>query len=165
MKCPSVLLSVISIVALALTAQGADAVYEDVSLEQGHTMWQDGVYTLDVRTPSEYAAGHLPSAHNIPVSELEARLGEISINPATDILVYCLAGGRSAQASGILAGKSYTAVHNMLGGYDAWAAAGYESEGAGCGSTSKGAPPSKAGDAGLLGGVLGVLAMFSRKKK
>lgn len=49
---------------------------------------RDGlVAVLDVRPPEEYAAGHLPGALNIPLSELEKRIAEL--NPKQDIVAYC----------------------------------------------------------------------------
>lgn len=45
------------------------------------------VTVLDVRPPEEYAAGHLPGALNIPLAELEARLGELA--PDREVIAYC----------------------------------------------------------------------------
>jgi len=111
---------------LGLWAPKDAPAYEDVSVETGHQMWQDGLFVLDVRTTAEVAAGHLPGAYNIDVNELADRLGELAGRESDDILVYCLRGGRSAQAAGILADNGFTGVHNMLGGYEAWVAAGYD---------------------------------------
>ena len=49
---------------------------------------QDGLVTvLDVRPPEEYAAGHVPGAVNVPLSELEHYLKEL--NPEQEIVAYC----------------------------------------------------------------------------
>ncbi len=69
-------------------------------------------YTLvDVRTPEEYAFGHIPTAINIPVSEIGSR------PPTTDtsalIIVYCRSGSRSATAQRTLQGMGYTNVVNF----------------------------------------------------
>lgn len=68
---------------------------------------------VDVRTPEEYASGYIPTAINIPLSEI----GE---NPPTDdrdalIILYCRSGNRSGQAESILEGLGYTNVHNFGG--------------------------------------------------
>jgi rhodanese-related sulfurtransferase len=74
----------------------------------------DTEYTLvDVRTPEEYADGYIPTAVNIPLSE-------IGDNPPTDerdalIVLYCRSGNRSGQAEKILEGLGYTNVHNFGG--------------------------------------------------
>ena len=78
---------------------------------------------LDVRTQSEYESGHIRNAKNIPVTELEGRLGEIS--NADEILVYCKSGGRSATASQILTDNGFPHVYNMLEGITGWIDAGY----------------------------------------
>ena len=68
---------------------------------------------VDVRTPEEYAEGYIPTAVNIPLSEI----GE---NPPTEdrdalIILYCRSGNRSGQAQRILEGLGYTNVHNFGG--------------------------------------------------
>jgi metal-sulfur cluster biosynthetic enzyme len=72
-----------------------------------------------VRTPAEFASGHIPNAHLIPLDELEDRLGEL---PAKDtvLLVHCAAGGRSASACETLGQRGYTGLLNLVGGMHAW---------------------------------------------
>ena len=65
-------------------------------------------FLVDVRTPEEYAAGHIPTAINLPVAEIGDR-------PPTDdksalIVVYCRSGARSAKSKAILEGQGYTGV-------------------------------------------------------
>jgi rhodanese-related sulfurtransferase len=78
---------------------------------------------LDVRTPQEFAGGHLANAVNIPVEELEARLSEIPMGQP--VVVYCRSGNRSADAASILNRAGYTQVLD-LGGIIDWQAAGYQ---------------------------------------
>jgi rhodanese-related sulfurtransferase len=77
---------------------------------------------IDVRTPAEYAAGHLANAKLIPVQELEGRVGEI--DKTKPILLYCRSGHRSGNALKILLGKGYAQAKHMEGGINAWQAAG-----------------------------------------
>lgn len=56
---------------------------------------------LDVRSPQEFNANHIPGAVNIPLQEVRLRLDEID-GMAKPIVVYCLSGGRSAAAVGLL---------------------------------------------------------------
>ena len=58
---------------------------------------------LDVRTPAEYAQGHLDDAVNIPVDELEARLGEIPAD--RPVLIHCRTGIRAERAYKLLREK------------------------------------------------------------
>ncbi len=69
---------------------------------------------LDVRTPKEFAEGHLPGAVNIPVDDLRGRLGELSKD--RPILAYCQVGMRGYIATRILLQKGFN-VANLGGGY------------------------------------------------
>lgn len=79
---------------------------------------RDDVYVIDVRTPGEFHSGAIPGAINIPVDEIYE-----SPMPTTDtsakIVVYCLSGGRSAQAKRIIEEMGYTDVTNF-GGIGNW---------------------------------------------
>lgn len=68
-----------------------------------------GAFLLDVRTPEEFAAGHVPGAINIPVDQLEQRLGELGPTDAP-IVVYCHSGRRSARAARLLDKQGYRDV-------------------------------------------------------
>jgi hydroxyacylglutathione hydrolase len=79
---------------------------------------------LDVRTQSEWAAGHIPGALHIPLAELTARLDEIRDRAGEPIAVHCQGGSRSAVAASVLQGAGFRDVSNVEGGYAAWARAG-----------------------------------------
>lgn len=76
---------------------------------------------LDVRTPQEFASGHIPGAVNISLQTLQSRLSEIPRDQP--IVVYCRSGNRSVTASEILAQAGYTDLYD-LGGIIAWSAQG-----------------------------------------
>ncbi len=76
---------------------------------------KDGSVTrLDVRTPGEYARGHIEGFTNIPVDELRERLGEIV--PEKPVYVICQSGLRSYIAARILAGNGFD-CYNFSGGF------------------------------------------------
>ena len=77
---------------------------------------------LDVRTPEEYAEGHLEGAKLIPVSELEDKLNEIPKDKP--VVVYCRSGRRSATAADILVENGFSQVYDM-GGIIDWQEKGY----------------------------------------
>lgn len=77
---------------------------------------------IDVRTPQEFADGHIAGAINIPVEEIGGRLNEVPDDKP--VVLYCRSGNRSAQAANILVGAGYTGVYD-LGGIIDWTAAGY----------------------------------------
>lgn len=67
---------------------------------RARTLVQSGALLLDVRTPAEFASGHVEGALNIPVQALEQRMSEL---PKTkQIIVYCRSGRRSAAATALI---------------------------------------------------------------
>jgi rhodanese-related sulfurtransferase len=74
-------------------------------------------FLLDVRTPQEFAAGHVPDAVNIPVDDLRSRLGELPHDQ--EIAVYCQVGQRGYLATRILRQAGFAAV-NVSGGYKSY---------------------------------------------
>lgn len=72
---------------------------------------------IDVREPDEFAQGHVPGAVNIPLGQLPRRLQDVPSDEA--VYVICLSGGRSAQASALLAQQGRDAV-DVLGGMTQW---------------------------------------------
>ncbi len=98
---------------------------DDAKALLGHTR------ILDVREPAEITAGRLPGAINIPRGLLEFQIGN---HPAfadtqdTDILVYCLSGGRSALAAETLKKLGYSRVVSLAGGYKTWTELGLPTE-------------------------------------
>jgi len=74
----------------------------------------DKPFLLDVRTPAEYADGHVPGAANIPLDELRARLAELP--QGTPIVTYCQVGQRGYLATRILMQAEF-AASNLGGGY------------------------------------------------
>ncbi|MEV7502569.1 rhodanese-like domain-containing protein [Streptomyces sp. NPDC093018] len=81
---------------------------------------------IDVRTPGEYAGGHIPGALNIPLDQLDRALPEIrGAAERGEVLVVCASGARSENACRKLAGQGvHTAT--LVGGTGAWAAQGGE---------------------------------------
>ncbi|MFE1882741.1 rhodanese-like domain-containing protein [Streptomyces diastatochromogenes] len=83
---------------------------------------------IDVRTPGEYASGHLPGALNIPLDRIRRALPEIRhAAERGEVLVVCASGARSENACGLLAEQGIPAA-TLAGGTSAWAAAGHDLE-------------------------------------
>ncbi len=72
---------------------------------------QKGARLVDVRTPEEFAAGHIEGALNIPIADLDARKAELSKDD--EIVLYCRSGARSARGEKLLKEAGYMKVHNM----------------------------------------------------
>ncbi|MFD3825015.1 rhodanese-like domain-containing protein [Streptomyces sp. NPDC058625] len=81
---------------------------------------------IDVRTPGEYAGGHVPGALNIPLDQLDRALPDIrSAADRGEVLVVCASGARSENACRMLAENGvHTAT--LSGGTGAWAAEGHD---------------------------------------
>ncbi|MDF3298856.1 rhodanese-like domain-containing protein [Streptomyces tropicalis] len=80
---------------------------------------------IDVRTPGEFAEGHLPGALNIPLDRLRHALPEIRHAAGQgEVLLVCASGARSEGAARLLADAGVTAA-TLTGGTGAWAAAGH----------------------------------------
>ncbi|WP_319417396.1 rhodanese-like domain-containing protein [Marispirochaeta aestuarii] len=79
---------------------------------------QDSSYLLlDVRTPSEYSSGYIPTAQNLPLQILGENLPETSRDSL--IILYCRSGNRSSQAARLLQKEGYTNVVDF-GGINRW---------------------------------------------
>lgn len=77
---------------------------------------------IDVRTPEEFASGHIANATNIAVDTLNQHLSEIPKDQP--VVVYCQSGRRATVAAQLLNEAGYPQVYN-LGGITEWQAAGY----------------------------------------
>ena len=71
---------------------------------------EEGAFLVDVRTPEEFAAGHVKGSVNIPLNMISAQL--IKFKNKKNIIVFCLSGGRSSQAKSILEQHGFTNVIN-----------------------------------------------------
>lgn len=81
-----------------------------------------GAYLIDVREVSEYEAGHIPGAVNIPIRELTSNLGAIPLDGP--VFVYCASGYRAAMSTSALHMLGYTNVKAYGPSFKAWEAAG-----------------------------------------
>ena len=103
---------------------------EAVSRDDLLARLQDGMVTiLDVRPEDEFAVGHLPGALNIPLAELERRLGELPAD--REVIAYCRGPYcvLSFEAVAALRERGYR-VHRLEDGYPEWKAAGLPVEAA-----------------------------------
>lgn len=105
-------MSVVALALLGLLACSAD----EATVGRAHTMVEEGATLLDVRTPGEFAAGHLDGATNIPLGSLTSRMDEIPTGQA--VVVYCQSGIRSARAATELEGRGYEVLD--LGAMSSW---------------------------------------------
>ncbi|QEG33822.1 FAD-dependent oxidoreductase [Bythopirellula goksoeyrii] len=82
-----------------------------------HLMEASNHFLVDVRSPEEYANGHIPNAVNIPMEELRGRLSEIPYD--SRVVTYCQVGQRGYLACRVLVQKGFQ-VANLSGGYTSY---------------------------------------------
>jgi len=87
---------------------------------------------LDVRTPAEFRAGHIPGAINVPLAELQARIGELGGLRDGELVVHCENGPRAEYADRILRARGFTDPRPLVGHMNAWRADGRPITPAGC---------------------------------
>src|SRR5579862_3760821 len=78
----------------------------------------DPPQVIDVRTSTEVARGTIGGSRHIELATLPSRVAEL--DPAAPTVVFCLSGGRSAQACSWLAQRGFGNLYNLNGGIAAW---------------------------------------------
>lgn len=93
---------------------------ERIDVATAHEMWLLGDTVIDVRTPDEYALGHIAGALNVPIGTLPLAARALPPGP---VIATCSLGGRAGRAADLLdlTGRS---AFSIAGGFKAWQAAG-----------------------------------------
>ena len=111
-------LGVIIAIAVAGAAMYWFVMGNTIAPDKARALVDDGAHLVDVRTPAEFASGHIEGAVNIPVDQIGGRLDEIG-KPDETVVVYCRSGARSARAKRTLEQAGFADVHN-LGAMSRW---------------------------------------------
>lgn len=99
-----------------------DRAIPEVSVDQLASLITKGIVLFDVRTPEEYAEGHVPGARLLPLDQVGDRAQEVPDD--CEVYLICRSGGRSAKALGILEGFGRRGI-NVAGGTLGWIEAGH----------------------------------------
>ncbi len=94
------------------------------TLEATQLINRQDALVLDVREQAEFAQSHILNARWLPLSQLEARAGEIEKFKDKPLIVYCASGNRSSAAASALTKRGFSKVVNLAGGFVAWQQAG-----------------------------------------
>lgn len=100
-----------------------------ITLEQAKLLWHGGTaFFLDAREPADYAAGHIGTAHNLPVQAFARHFGELApmLTPESVLVLYCdgLECDLSHRLRASLRQLGYTNTHLLFNGWTAWRQAG-----------------------------------------
>jgi len=123
-----------------------------VDVEEVQKLLGEGVVYVDVRSPQEFIAGHVPDSLNIPVAIPDPNTMQMALNPdfvstmeeqfekGSPVIVACKMGGRSRHACALLEHAGFTALRDFSGGWSGrtdpygntvvpgWASSGLEVE-------------------------------------
>ncbi len=102
-------------------AKGQEPAYRQISMTEAQSLMETekNYVILDVRTPEEFAQGHIPGAINIANEQIGREKRPELPDENQLILVYCRSGNRSKQAAGKLAQAGYTNIIEF-GGIRDW---------------------------------------------
>lgn len=95
------------------------ATVKQVTIDELAEAVAQGAQLIDVRTPMEFAGGHVPGAVNQPLGKVDPS----TLDPARPVWLVCRSGARSNRAAHALAAQGFDA-RNVSGGTMAWKAAG-----------------------------------------
>ena len=107
----------------------SNAQYKSINVQEYHTEYfktKSDHVLVDVRTPGEFARGHLPGAVNIPLNEIGKRASEVPTGKP--VIVVCASGNRSKSGSATLVKAGYEDVYNLQGGTMQWMMQGHPLE-------------------------------------
>ena len=94
------------------------------TLEATQLINRQDALLLDVREQAEFAQSHILNARWLPLSQIEARAGDIGKFKDKPVIVYCATGNRSSAAATTLRKAGFSQVFNLSGGFGAWQQAG-----------------------------------------
>ncbi len=85
---------------------------------------KNGAQLIDVRTPEEFAKGHIEGARNIDWLGSDFMAQAAKLDKTKPVLLYCAAGGRSEEALEAMKMAGYSKAMDMSSGFNGWKKAG-----------------------------------------
>ncbi|MFC5044556.1 rhodanese-like domain-containing protein [Aquimarina hainanensis] len=117
---PTILLCLL-LVNCNTTPQKDTAVIKVISVEEMTSLLEaEKVQLIDVRTPREYASGHIEGAINIDVNDKDFEKKIQQIDKSKPVAVYCKRGRRSNKCATYMEKAGYTKVYDLKGGLTKW---------------------------------------------
>ena len=119
------LIAVLITSVFALTACGASGAVTTMNVSDFAKKISDkSVVLLDVRTPAEFASGHISGATNIDFESGNFENEIATLDKSKSYAVYCRSGNRSGQATALMAKAGFKSIFNLDGGIINWQNAG-----------------------------------------
>jgi len=108
-----------------ITQETPAQIIEDITPQEAFTLIQENqnkpdFIILDVRTPEEFADGHIENAANIDFHSETFRDELDNLDKNKTYLIYCRSGSRSGKALNIIAELNFEEVYNVSGGISTW---------------------------------------------
>ena len=94
------------------------------TLEATRLMNQGNALVMDVRDSAEFASGRIPKSKNVPLPELEKRMGEVNKFKEKPVIVTAGPGNREGRAMRALKAAGFSQIYALKGGVNAWREAG-----------------------------------------
>lgn len=126
MRTRRLLATVVASSALLLIGCGCSESSLNVAVAESQTVDVSQAILIDVRDVSEFEAGHLPNALNIPFNDGSLKTQLSSMDPDAAYVLYCRSGNRSGQAAAMMAEAGFDNVVDLGGLEDAVDATGLE---------------------------------------
>ncbi|MBI5798698.1 MAG: rhodanese-like domain-containing protein [Candidatus Yonathbacteria bacterium] len=102
----------------------------NITPEEANKIIESGkAKVIDVRTPAEFANGHIPGATNIDIYDRSFPEKVKELDSSAVYVVNCQSGGRSARACSMMNELGFVATMNLEGGITAWKKEGLPTEG------------------------------------
>jgi phage shock protein E len=118
MKFRNIFFSLVVIMYACSSPSGeADSVLEP---QDFNTKIQSGATLIDVRTPEEYASGHITGSMNIDIKNPAFEDNVAMLDKTKQYAVYCASGVRSGKAADLMRKAGFTSVYTLIGGIKTW---------------------------------------------
>ncbi len=109
------------VITLSCKNSSDDTTVELITVEEMDSLVQLGeVQLVDVRTPNEYAEGHIESAINIDFRDEDFEKLISQVDKSKPVAVYCGRGGRSGKCSSYMKKAGFTKIYDLDGGITEW---------------------------------------------
>ncbi|MEI6555232.1 MAG: thioredoxin domain-containing protein [Paludibacter sp.] len=117
------LISLLAVISISANLQAQTATSLDAASFAAKMKQLPNAQLIDVRTPGEFAQGHITNAKNVDINSSDFQQRVVKLDKNKPVLLYCLSGGRSSNAMNVLSSMGFKEIYNLSGGMMRWRAA------------------------------------------